>query len=244
MARGHDDDHRLRLVRRDQVVEDDAGPAQCRPRLVGVTRAVQQVEDGIAVAARSVSRRGVDVHAALASEHGGVVEHLGQRAVGHVLRVRHLRAGHDQQARVSRGRLVGGLVTRIGHLHALDDEAVLVRPRGQRADRRFPDTVFTLHHWKAAAANALDADVRCIGSEQSENDPLVRQHLRRYDDGARRGSTPGGCSGRRARYGGLRRSLTGRAGDRCGKHRGDQRTSSSQSQSRTTVHHVFLPYLL
>ena len=41
----HHDDHRLRLVGRDQVVEDEARASDRAPRIVDVAGAVQQVED-------------------------------------------------------------------------------------------------------------------------------------------------------------------------------------------------------
>ena len=90
---GHHHDHRLRLLRGDQVVEDEARAADRRPGLVGVAGAVQQVEHRILLRARLVARRRVDVHAPELAERRRIVGHGRDRAVRHLLRVEDVRAG-------------------------------------------------------------------------------------------------------------------------------------------------------
>ncbi len=163
----HHDDHRLRLVRRDQVVEDEARAADRGPRIVDVAGAVQQIEHGITLAVRLVSGRRVHVHAPDAAERGRVVVDRGDRAVRHVLRVEHVRAGHDGKA-VDRGvGLARHRIARIDDRNAVDDEDVAIGAGGQRADRRVPTR--RRRPWSAAAARRRGR--RCQGCRRDSAAP-------------------------------------------------------------------------
>ena len=130
MAGGHDHDHRPRLARRDQVVEDHAGAADGGPRVVAIARPVQQVEDRVLALALLVARRRVDVHPAELLQRRGVIGDLRDRAVGHVLQVEGLRARDEDQAPGVGVRLAGGGVARV------DDGQR--RPPGSCSDRPPP----------------------------------------------------------------------------------------------------------
>ena len=82
---GHHEDHRLRLAGGDQVVENLGGSAEVQPGILVAGIPVQKVENGIALLAVLVSRRGVDVHPAAHPEFGAVVPARGDGAVRDVL---------------------------------------------------------------------------------------------------------------------------------------------------------------
>src|SRR5262249_38288581 len=151
------DDHRLRLVRRDQVVEDEAGAAHRAPRVVDVAGAVQQVEHRIAIAARVVAGRRVDMRTADGPGRGGVVVDRRGRTVRNVLRVENIRAGYDREAVHRRVRLARRRIARVDDGDAIDVEDVAIRAGWERTERPLPHALTVpgqLRRLDAAAADA------------------------------------------------------------------------------------------
>ncbi len=176
VARGHDDDHRLRLAGRDEVVEDEPGPADGPPGVVAVPSTVQQVEHRVALRARLVAGRRVDVHPPKALEGGRVVRDRGDRAVRHRLRVHEVRPGHVDEAPGVLVRLAGRRVARVDDRHAVHVEVVAPGARRER-DRDFPDAFRALG--KRPPAGGLHRDRRAVRRDVAEEADGLR--LRRQD---------------------------------------------------------------
>jgi hypothetical protein len=87
VAEGHHDDRRDRFALGDEIVHDRVGHAGLRPAALVVVGAVQQVEDGIALAARAVVRRRVDDDAARGLVFGIEIMVLDQVPVQHVANI-------------------------------------------------------------------------------------------------------------------------------------------------------------
>ena len=166
VAGRHHDDHRLRLARRDQVVEDEVRPAHRGPRVVAVAGAVQQVEDRVFARARFIARRRVDVHAPGAPERGGLVVHRRDGTVRHGLRVHQVRSRHRGDAPRRGVRFTDRRVPRIDHADAVHDEHVSIRARLDDARRQFPDAVGPLDELR-------------VGSRRRGNIPAAQPHRRR-----------------------------------------------------------------
>ena len=138
----HRDDHRQRLALGNQVVGDETGAAVDVPRRRQLAAATEQVQHRIPAAAVVVRRR-VDVHLALAVEHGRVI-HVPRDApvrdrLGVVVRGA---VAMDDDGAVA--RLVGKAgerVVRIDDGHAVHEEPVDIEVRLERTHRQRPHAV-------------------------------------------------------------------------------------------------------
>jgi hypothetical protein len=186
----HHDDHRLRFVCRDQIVEDEAGASDRGPRIIHVARAVKQIENGVALAVHLVSGRRVHMHAPDAAKRRRVVVNGGHGAVRHVLGIEHIRAGNDRKAVDGGVGLAGVRIARVDDRHAIHDEDVAVRAGRHRPERSRPDAIGVfgqLGRSHAAATDARDVagapqfdGLRGWG-ENAEGDAPIGADLRRGD---------------------------------------------------------------
>jgi len=58
----HNDDHRIRLLSGDQIVQDEVRPADRGPRVVGASGSMQEIKDRVLFHPCLIARRGIDVH--------------------------------------------------------------------------------------------------------------------------------------------------------------------------------------
>ena len=221
---GHYDDHRFRAAGCDQVVEDEACATNRRPRIVDVACAVEKVEDWIAIAARLVTRRRVDVHPADAAERRRVVVNRGDSAVRHIFRIEQIRTGHNGEAVDGRVGLARRRIARVDDGQSIDHEDVAVRARRQRSERRLPDPVSIFRQLRQRDAAAADAGnvagapqlhLLCGRREDAKRHASIATHLgRRHHRTLRRASSR------------LDRRRRGRGGGLFPRHepRRDQRT--------------------
>src|SRR5205807_496563 len=73
VAERHDDQHRLSVALRDEIIEDYVGAAGGGPRAGVVTESVEQIQDGISLfAPRIVAGRSINKKAAVIAYHGGL----------------------------------------------------------------------------------------------------------------------------------------------------------------------------
>ncbi len=129
VAVGHDDDHRLGLALRDEVVEYLRRAAQLAPCVLVASHAVQQIEYGVALVALLVSGGSVDSQTALHAEGGAVVPYLRYGAVGHVGDLVEVGTVAADDEYVSNARYVanGVYVARIVDSQTVDDERIAVQ---------------------------------------------------------------------------------------------------------------------
>ncbi len=207
-----DDDHRLGLTLRDQVVHDVVGAPGQHPARVDVAGAVQQVEDGIARVAALVAGRRVDPERARHAEALRVIRLDAHRAVRHVTRVIELVAGNLEHAR-RRERAEPELDRWVGRVHrddAVDVELVVVDVGRERPDLHFPDAVLVLRHRVGLAIELADErDLFGIRGAVAERDRLVRIDFGRDD--RRPTASAATALRRRGRPGLARRWLTRRS---------------------------------
>ena len=70
----HGEDHGACPALGDQIIKDEIGAADARPAGIGLARAVEEIENGVAAAGVSlVAGRGVDVHAPGGAGDDGVI---------------------------------------------------------------------------------------------------------------------------------------------------------------------------
>ena len=181
VAGRHHDDHRLGLLRRDEVVQDESRASDRGPRVVGVAGTVEQIEDGELAAAQFVARRRVDMHAANLLQRRRIVGDGRDRAVGHIPGIHEVGPGHVHEAPDVVVRLADRRAARIDHRHAVHVEVVAVRTRLQRPDGDLPHAVVGLRHRHALAVvrdvGARQPDLVCSRREDPEDDAPVGQDL-------------------------------------------------------------------
>ena len=192
----HDDDHRLRLARRDQVVEDDVGAAHRRPGVLVTAAAVQQVEHRVLRGARLVAGRRVDVHPAARllqdrrrvpdGRHGAVRDVRLERP-----RVRR-RPGNHEEIVVALAVALVLAVARVHHLDAVHVERVAPQLLAERAHGDRPDALVVLGHRDVGALLpvAVQHHGARLGRQQPERDLLVGEDLRRDHPRSLRRSRP------------------------------------------------------
>ena len=128
VAVGHHHNHRLGLALRDEVVQDLRRAPQSHPSLLVTTGAVQEIEDGITLAAGFITGRSVDRHAAFLAQRGAVIPHTAHRAVRHIVHFVEVcpSAADDEDIGHCSHVAVDIDVGRVQHLQAVHDERVAV----------------------------------------------------------------------------------------------------------------------
>ena len=139
----HDNQHRLRLSRGQEIVEDEADPSLVRPAGLVLAAAMLQVEHRVArVAIGVVARRRVNEDPPLLVRRLREVPALADLAVRHVLR----RVEIDTLLRDldAAGVFAGAVETiagGVGDLRPVDEHSIVMEPRHLRVRRRSPKTV-------------------------------------------------------------------------------------------------------
>ncbi len=186
----HDHEHRLRLLRGDQVVQDEAHAALVRPAGLVLAAAVLEVEDGIArLAIGVVAGRGVDEDAPPVLGRLREVPALADLAVRHVLG----QVVVDALLRdLDPAGVLAGAVERLArgvvHLHAVDEHPVVVEPRHHGVRGRGPEAVLALRRGVPLVVEEPEFDLLGVRRLDAEGHAQVGM-----DPGILRAADVGGC---------------------------------------------------
>ena len=179
----HDDDHRFGLLGRDEVVEDEAGTSNGRPRIVAVEGAVEEVEDGELAFPRFVARRRVDVHAAEPLKRLRIVGHFGHGAARHVPGVEEFRARNVNKAPRVGVRLARDRVLRIHDGDAVDVESIAVGAGRDGAHGPLPNALVVLGQAGVASQvgniTGVEPNRFGLGGEDAKDDLSIGFHFGR-----------------------------------------------------------------
>ena len=149
VAVGHDDEHGFRLALGDQIVQDLAGPAERRPRILVSPTPVEQVQDGILglPVVTVIAGRRIDIQAADHVVLRGVVPHLLQVARGRALRVHiGITARNQDGVHIPRSVTHHEHIGRIQDRDAVHVERVGIQLRRRKVRLQRPDAVGALGH--------------------------------------------------------------------------------------------------
>lgn len=175
IAVGHDDDHRLGLALRDEVVHDLCGTTEVGPCFLVAACSVEEVEDRVLLLALLIACGGVDGEATLLhAERGAGVPDLADVAVGDVLYGVEvaLLTGDDEDAAEAGDVARLEAVVGVGHGEAIDDEAIAIEFRGKGLGGEGPHAVLILRHGDAAEV-VLKLDLRGAGGIVTGNDTAI-----------------------------------------------------------------------
>ena len=172
----HDHEHRPRLLRGDQVVQDEAHAPLIRPAGLVLAAPVLEVEDGIArLAIGVVAGRGVDEDAPPDLDRLREVPSLADLAVRHVLRqvVVDALLGHFDPARIL-ARAVERPARGVVHLHAVDPHPVVVEAGDYGVGRRGgPEAILVLGRGVPRVIEEPELDLLRIRGLDAERDAQV-----------------------------------------------------------------------
>ena len=149
----HDYNHGLGFAAGDKVIKHLCGAALLEPHRLVAARPVQQVEDGIALAALLIARGQINHHASRLSQGGGVVPHGPDLAMGNImyrhgtvaLRVKDKSVHHVLDVAQHLG------IFSIQHLHAINGEVVHIQVGLQVTQGDAPGIIARVLHQRVQA---------------------------------------------------------------------------------------------